>query len=116
MPPIFSGELYIVWTFGGYMQVYTYKVSLHDNFQTSPISACGAMTHFGSKTKDFIAHIGGNPISFNFRKNDARTTKIGQNVSFNTWFPKITQKYLPGGSLSISEYPIVLLFPNNGKQ
>ena len=38
-PPIFSDELYIVWSFGGYMQVYTHKPSLHDNFQTSPISA-----------------------------------------------------------------------------
>ncbi len=45
-PPIFSGELYIVWNFGGYMQVYTHKPSLHDNFRTSPISACGAMTSF----------------------------------------------------------------------
>ena len=115
-PPIFSGELYIVWNFGGYIHVYTHKPSLHDNFQTSPIFACGAMGHFGSKTKDFIAHIGGNAKSFNFRKNDARTKKIGQNVSFDTWLPKITQKHLPGGSFVYFWNPIVLLFPNNGKQ
>ena len=47
VPPIISGELYIVWNFGGYMQVYTHKPRLHGKFQTSPIFACGAMTHFG---------------------------------------------------------------------
>ena len=59
-PPIFSGELYIVWTFAGYMQVYTYKLSLHDNFQTFPISACGAMTSFWSEMGPFQAKIGQN--------------------------------------------------------
>ena len=46
VPPIFFRKLYIVWSFGGYMHVYTHKTSLHDNFQTSTIFACGAMTHF----------------------------------------------------------------------
>ena len=31
-PPIFPGELYIVWNFGGYMQVHTYKISLNGKF------------------------------------------------------------------------------------
>ena len=52
-PPIFSGELYIVWNFGGYMQVYTYKTSLYGKFETSRISACGAMTHFRPKWSHF---------------------------------------------------------------
>ena len=79
-----------------YIWVHTPKVRLYDKFWTNLIFACGARAHFGSKSKDFI-DIGKNTISFNFRKNDARTTKIGQNVSFDTWFPKITQKYLTGG-------------------
>ena len=43
-PPIFSRELYIVWSFGAYIHVYTHKLCLHGNFQTSSISPCGAMT------------------------------------------------------------------------
>ena len=52
-PPIFSRELYIVWSFGGYIIVYTHKPSLHGNFQTSPISPCGAMTSFLAKMTSF---------------------------------------------------------------
>ena len=52
-PPIFFRKLYIVWSFGGYMHVYTHKTSLHDNFQTSTIFACGAMTHFWAKMTSF---------------------------------------------------------------
>ena len=52
-PPIFSRELYIVWSFGVYIHVYTPKPSLHDNFQTSPISPCGAMTSFWAKMTSF---------------------------------------------------------------
>ena len=37
-PPIFSRELYIVWSFGVYIHVYTHKPCLHGNSQTSPIS------------------------------------------------------------------------------
>ena len=97
-PPIFLKKVYQICNFFYYIWVHTPKVRLYDKFWTIPIFACGARDHFGSKSKDFIANIGKNAISFNFRKNDARTTKIAQNVSFDTWFPKITQKYLPGGS------------------
>ena len=41
-PPIFSRELYIVWSFGVYIHVYNHKPCLHGNFQTSPIFPCGA--------------------------------------------------------------------------
>ena len=57
-PPIFSQKLFIVWSFGGYMHVYTHKTSLHDNFQTSTIFACGAMTHFWPKMTSFWTKIG----------------------------------------------------------
>ena len=36
-PPIFSRELYIVWSFGVYINVYTHEPCLNGNFQTSPI-------------------------------------------------------------------------------
>ena len=58
VPPIISGELYIICNFGGYMQVYTHKPSLHGNFQTSPIFACGAMTSFWVKITSFWTKIG----------------------------------------------------------
>ena len=98
-PPLLDlNKLYMRCNFFAYNQVYGDKTRLYDKFWTIPIFACGARDHFGSKTKDFIAYIGQNAISFNFHKNDARTTKIGHNVSFDTRFPKITQKYLPVGS------------------
>ena len=37
-PLFFSDELHIVWTFGGYMQVYTHKASLHGNCGPSQFS------------------------------------------------------------------------------
>ena len=36
-PPNFSHELYNIWSFGGYIHVYTHK-PLHGNFQISPIT------------------------------------------------------------------------------
>ena len=48
-PPIFFAKLYVVCNFYGYQLVYDPKPSLHDNFGTSPIFACGAMTSFWSK-------------------------------------------------------------------
>ena len=51
--PIFSRELYIAWSFGVYIHVYTHKPSLHGNFQTSPISPCGTMTSFWAKMTSF---------------------------------------------------------------
>ena len=53
-PPIFSRELYIVWSFGVYIHVYTHKPCLHAKFQTSPISPCGAMTSFLAKMTSFF--------------------------------------------------------------
>ena len=52
-PPIFSRELFIIWSFGGYIHVYTHKPSLHGNFQTSPIPPCDAMTSFLAKMTPF---------------------------------------------------------------
>ena len=59
-PPIFSRELYDVWSFCVYIHVYTHKPSLHDNFQTSPISPRSAMTSFGVKMTSFKVKIGYN--------------------------------------------------------
>ena len=37
-PYFFSETIYIVWSFGVYIHVYTHKPCLHVNFQTSPIT------------------------------------------------------------------------------
>ena len=50
----FSVDLYIVWIFGGYMQVHNHKTSLHGKFQMSPICVCGAMAHFCAKMTSFL--------------------------------------------------------------
>ena len=52
-PLFFIGKLYIVWSFGVYIHVYTHKPCLHGNFQTSPISPCGAMTSYLAKMTSF---------------------------------------------------------------
>ena len=59
-PPIFSVDLYIVWVFGGYMQVYNHKTSLHGKFQISPICACGAMARLWAKLTSFLTKIASN--------------------------------------------------------
>ena len=65
--PLFFLENFVL--YGVYIHVYTHKPCLHDNFQTSPISPCGAMT-------SFLATNGNS-----FCKNGRMGLKIGQHTS-----------------------------------
>ena len=82
-PPIFSRELYIIWSFGVYIHVYTHKPCLHGNFQTSPIFPCGAMTSFWSKMTSFRPKLALITKSHSFCKNGQVDLKIGQHTSFD---------------------------------
>ena len=82
--PLFSGELYMVWSFGGYLQVYTQKLCSYSNFETSPISAFGAMTHFGTKLCHFGTKLSQTTKAFNICKNNGMNMKFNENNYFDS--------------------------------